>query len=55
MIEADIADADLIELERLRSKMLQRIDIDLIFNRRHVRADRPRADLQQIGSARQQR
>jgi hypothetical protein len=55
LLEADIADPDLVQLQRLGREMLQRVDVDLVLDGRDVGADRTRADLHQIGPPRQHR
>jgi hypothetical protein len=50
-VEADVADADLVELELLRSQVLERIDVDLVARRRDARRHGARADLQQVRAA----
>ena len=53
--QLDRAHADVIELELLRGNVLQRVDVHLVFQRRHGGVDRLRPDLQQVRTALQHR
>ena len=55
LIEREVADADLVQRERLRGEMLERVDVDLVLRLRDRRRDDFRADLHPVRASRQHR
>jgi hypothetical protein len=55
LVEREVADADLVQRERLRGEMLERVDVDLVFRLRDRRGDLLRADLDPVRAPRQHR
>ena len=51
----DVAEGNLVELERARCEMLEGIDVDLVLDRGDVSAGPRRADAHQVGAAGQKR
>ena len=54
-IKLELADANVVEFQALGRLLLERIDIDLVLQRRHRRRYRARADFHQVGAALQHR
>ena len=52
-IEAEVAHADLVELERVRREVIEAVDVDAVLRLRDRRADRAGTDLHQVRPARQ--
>ena len=55
LVELELADADLVQLELLCGEMLERVDVDLVLERRDRRGHGLRADLQQVAAPPQHR
>src|SRR6516225_2929388 len=53
--EREIAEADVVEIERLCGKRLEALDVDMMLELAHRRIDRARTGLEEIGPARQER
>ena len=51
LIQVQVAHADLVQLQRARGQVLQRVDVDLVLGLCHRRAHRACAELEQIGAA----
>ena len=55
LVQVQVAVRDFVELELLGREVLLRIDVDLVLDLGHLRADRARADLQPVRASGQQR
>ena len=55
LVEVEVAVGDLVEFEVLGGQVFLRVDVDLVLDLGHRRADRARAELQPVRAPRQQR
>ena len=53
--QLDVDDADLVQVELRRRDLLERVDLELVLDRRHGRRHLARADTHQVRAAAQQR